>query len=90
MHGIFSRHCENGSYHIKGVGFYPSYSSVAHADSFRINVDIKDMHILTERVLDISNAFQNTNVPIHEKVSVSLPPYYIGWFEISYPNVPLN
>ena len=48
------------------------------------------MHALTARILDVSNAFQNANVPIHEIVCVSPPPYYLGWFEISYPNVPLN
>ena len=36
------------------------------------------------------NAFQNTNVLNNERVCVSLPPYYLNWFEISYPNVPLN
>ena len=48
------------------------------------------MHRLTARILDVSNAFQNKNVPIHEIVCVSPPPYYIDWFEESYPNVPLN
>ena len=48
------------------------------------------MHRLTDRIVDVSNIFQNTNVPIHERVCVSPPPYYIDWFERSYPNVPLN
>ena len=48
------------------------------------------MHRLTARILDVSNAFQNTNVPIHERVCFSPPPYYLDWFEISYPNIPLN
>ena len=48
------------------------------------------MHRLTARILDISNACQNTNVPIHEIVCVSQPPYYLDWFERSDPNVPLN
>ena len=47
------------------------------------------MHRLTARIFDVSNAFQNTNVPIHERVCVS-PSYYLDWFEISYPNVTLN
>ena len=45
---------------------------------------------LTARILDVSNEFQNKNVPIHERVCVSPPPYYLDWFERSYPNVPLN
>ena len=48
------------------------------------------MHRLTSRILDVSNAFQNTNVPIHERVCVSPLPYYLDWFERSYQNVPLN
>ena len=48
------------------------------------------MHKLTARILDVSNAFQNINVPIHERLCVGPPPYYIDWFERSYPDVPLN
>ena len=44
----------------------------------------------TVRILDVSNSFQNKNVPIHERVCVSPPPYYLNWFERSYPNIPLN
>ena len=82
--------CANGNSQIKGVCFDQSYSPVAHADSFRINTDITSMHRLTGSILDVSNAFQNTNFPIHERVCVSPPPYYIDWFESFYPNVPLN
>ena len=48
------------------------------------------MHRLTARILDVSNAFQNTNVPIHERVCTSPTPYYLDWFERTYPDVPLN
>ena len=48
------------------------------------------MHRLPTKVLDVSNAFQNTNVPIHDRVCVSPPPCYIDWFEISYSNFHLN
>ena len=48
------------------------------------------MHIVTASILDVSNAFQYTNVPIHEIICVSPPPYYIDWFERYYPNVNLN
>ena len=63
---------------------------MAHADSFRINISIASMHIITARILDVSNDFQNTNVPIHERVSVIPPPYYIDWLEKSYHNITLN
>ena len=87
---FFARHCANGSSQIKGINFDQSNSPVEHADSFRINIDIADMHRLTARILDVSNAFQTKNVPIHEKVFDSPPPYYLDWFEISYPNVTIN
>ena len=48
------------------------------------------MHRLTARILGVSNAFQNTNVPSHERVCVSPPPYYLDLFERSHPNIPLN
>ena len=85
-----ARHCANGISHSKGVDFDKSYSPVAHADSFRINITIAAMHIFTASILDVSNAFQNTNVPIHGRVCVIPSPYYLNWFEISYPNVPIN
>ena len=63
---------------------------MAHTDSFRINIDIAYMHRLTARILDVSNSFQNKNVPINEIFSTSPTSYYLDWFEISYPNVSLN
>ena len=63
---------------------------MSHADSFKINIAIVSMHILTDSTLDVSNAFQNTNVPIHERVCVSPSLYYLNWSEGSYNNVTLN
>ena len=87
---FFARHCANGISHIKGIYFDQSYSPVAHSDSSRIKIDIEGMHRITARILDVSNVFQNTNVPIHERFCISAPPYYLDWFERSYPNVTLN
>ena len=86
----FARHCANGSSQIKGIYFDQSYSPVAHADSFRINIAIASMHRLTASILDVSNALQSTDVPIHEKVCFNPPPQYIDQFERSYPNVTIN
>ena len=63
---------------------------MANADSFRINVYIASIHIITASILDVSNAFQNIKFLIHEIFCVSTPPHYLDWFERSYPNVPLN
>ena len=48
------------------------------------------MYGLTVSILDVSNSFQNTNFPIHKRVCVIPPPYYLDWFEKYHPNVPLN
>ena len=63
---------------------------MAHDDLFSINIAIVDMHRLTARILYVSNVFQNKHVSLHERVCVSPPPYYIYWFERSFPNVPPN
>ena len=63
---------------------------MAHDESLKSNIAISSMHRLTDRILDVSNAFHNTNVPIHGIVCVGLPPYYLYWFERSSHNVTLN
>ena len=35
------------------------------------------MNKITDRILDVSNALQNNNVPIYERVCVITPPYYM-------------
>ena len=76
-----ARHCENGSFQIQGINFDKSYSPVAHASSFRIKIAISTIHILTAKILDVSNYLQNTSVPIHEIICVISPPYYLDWFK---------
>ena len=87
---FFARRCANGSSQIKGIYFDQSYIPVAHTDSFRIKIAIADIHRLTAMILYVSNIFHNTNVTIHEIVSVSQLHYYLDWFERSYLNVALN
>ena len=48
------------------------------------------MNRLTARILDVSNAFKNKNVPINEFFCFNPPPYYLDCFERSYPTVPIN
>ena len=56
---------------------------MAHSEPFGINIAIVYMHRPIDRILDVSDEFQNTNVPIHEIFCVGPPPYYLDWFEIS-------
>ena len=85
-----AHHRANLSPQIQGVDFDHSYSPMSHSESFRINITIVAIHRLSASILDVSNAFQNTNVPIHEIVCVSPPPYYLDWFEKYYPDVPVG
>ena len=75
-----AHHCANGSSKIQGVDFDKSYSPVAYADSFRINIAIIFMRRLTTRTLYVRNEFQNTDVPINERGCVGPPNYYLYWF----------
>ena len=63
---------------------------MVHADSYRINISIADIHILATRILDVGNSFHNKNSSIHKIVGFSSSPYYLEWFERSYPNGTLN
>ena len=48
------------------------------------------MHRITARIFNVSNEFQNKNVPIHKRFCFSPPPYYLDWFERYYLNINLN
>ena len=61
-----------------------------HDDSFRINIDIEDMHRPTDRILDVSTIFNNIQLPIHEIVCVGPQLCYLDFFEKSHPNFPIN
>ena len=69
------------AFKFKGVDFDQSYIPVSHDESFRINISIVVMVILTSRILDVIKYLWTKNVPIHEIVCGSLPPYYLDWFE---------
>ena len=85
-----ARHCANGSSQIKFIDFDQSHSPVEHAESSRIKISIAALNRLTAMILDVNNTFQNTNVPIHERVCVIIPPNHLEWFERSHPKFPLN
>ena len=84
---LFARHLVNGNYKIQGIDSYLSYNTVAHADSFRTNISIADMNILTARIFGVSNDFNNKNVPIHKIFCFGPPPYYMDWFENITPMI---
>ena len=84
------RHCANEGSQIQGTDFDQSYMPVDHANYFRINIYIMDIHRLTARIFDVSNGFQNINITIYKRVCVIPLPNYLYWFEKSDPNVPLN
>ena len=87
---LFAQHCGNGSSQIQGIDFYQYHITVANTESFRINIVIVAIHILTAITLDVFKSLHYTNFPTNERVCVSPPPYYLDWYEKYYPNVPLN
>ena len=50
----------------------------------------RDYYRLTNKILDVSNAFQNKMFSVYERVFVSPRTYYLDYFEIYYLNGPLN
>ena len=91
MHGNYLRKTmQMGVLRYKAFTLINHIVPVSHSDSFRININIAAMHIITARILYVSNDFQNTNFPFHEIFCVSPPPDYLNWFEKSYPDVPLD
>ena len=63
-----SHQSANARSQIKGIYFDQSYSTVAHAESFRINIAIAAMYRITDSILYGSNEFQNTTFTICERV----------------------
>ena len=51
-----AQNCANGSSQIQGIEFDQDYSILPYSDTFRINIVIESIHILTARVLDVGNA----------------------------------
>ena len=67
------------SSHIQYIYFDQSYSPVAHSESFRINISIADIYILTYRVLYESNSFKNEKFPfMNDYVPFHYPIMYTG------------
>ena len=82
---FISCQCANESYLIQDVDFDQSYSPVAHDDSSRINIASVAMHIITSKILNVSNDFQNRNVLIHKRVCVIPPLYYLDLLKNDTP-----
>ncbi len=66
--------------------FTDSYSPVAGNYSIRTLLNISAAKGLTVRVLDISNALQNAIIfDPSEWTYLSLPPFYLEWFQQQWP-----
>eukprot|EP00978_Attheya_sp_CCMP212_P041486 scaffold238472_cov35-Attheya_sp.AAC.1 len=75
----------------KGFDFVESYAPVTTACSIRITIALASGHNMTlVAIADVKNAFQNTMIPVAERVHVTLPPYYLQWFKRKYPKVQIT
>ena len=86
MWDLYCRHCANGSVQVKGVDFFNSYAAIVTSDSIRVCVAFGASMNMNTYSLDIGNAFQNTLVPLLQRIYVRCPPFYIEWFEQTYPH----
>ena len=55
----------------------------------RFTVAVSAFYSLWLSVADIVNCFQNTMRNLDDKIYMKLPPYYLEWFELRHPNIPL-
>jgi len=84
---FIARHCANGAGMEKGFDYVESYAPITTACSIRIIIALAAGHGMTLALADVKNAFQNTMLPVGERVHLTLPPYYHAWFRRKYPNV---
>ena len=74
-----THHCVNGSSHIQGIDIDQSYIPLSNSYSFIINIAISYMHRLTTNILDVSNTFHITHLPLMKQfVSVHHPIIWNG------------
>eukprot|EP00978_Attheya_sp_CCMP212_P035888 scaffold158805_cov35-Attheya_sp.AAC.1 len=82
-----ARHCTNGAGMEKGFEYVESYAPITTACSIRVVIALAAGHGMTLALADVKNTFQNTMLPVGERVHLTLPPYYHAWFRRKYPNV---
>ena len=90
QYDLYSRTCAYRLSVLEVFDFTVSYAPVDVICSLRIIISIASAEGLIIFVLDMSNAFQNTILPNStERVYISLPYLYLGWYKIKWPKHPL-
>ena len=89
MWDLYCWYCANGSVQIKCIDYFTSYAAIVTCDSIRACLAFGAFMKMLVFSLDIGNAFQNTLVPVLQRVYVCCPPVYIEWFMQMYPKIPL-
>jgi hypothetical protein len=87
QYDLSARTCADGSTQRENIDFTDSYSPVASIDSIRLLLNLAAASGLLISILDISNAFQNSIIfDASERVYLSLPPLYLDWFRMQWPD----
>jgi hypothetical protein len=87
QYDLSARTCADGSTQRENIDFTNSYSPVASIDSIRLLMNLAAASGLLISILDISNAFQNSIIfDASERVYLSLPPLYLDWFHMQWPD----
>ena len=90
IYKLEARHCMNGATMEKGKDFDFSYSPTVSAPALRMMIANAASNNRILGVLDVVNCFQNTATPIESRVFVTIPPYYIEWYNSRFPEAPLE
>ena len=65
------------------------HSPTCLGDSLRFTVAVSAFYTLWLSVADVVNCFQNTMRDENDRICMSLPPHYLEWFKLRFPNIPL-
>ena len=82
---LSSRTCLNGAPMVKGLDFDESHSPVVNNSTLFLFIGLGANNGYFILPGDVINAFQNT-VDGVERLIMSLPPYYIEWWNSRFPN----
>ena len=90
QYDLYVQTCANRPSMHEGIDFQNSYMPVGHIDSLRMIMCIAASKQLCCNLLDISDAFQNSIIfDPQEHVYLTLPPWYLEWFQCKWPDFKL-
>ena len=90
LYQLVTRMCANGSKQKQGIDYEFSYSPTAGCIPIRITLCLAASYGWTLAVIDVVNCFQSTPLPQEERLLIHMPPKYLKWFKMRYPDIKLE